>query len=263
MDYSPYYYVYEKGEEPKTSDTVACAPHAEGRKRRFDVMGVIAVLLIILPVIAALIFSDTLTGGNVRAAFKEVFGGGKSTFYLVARGAYDSERDARAHATVTRQAGGAGYIYCNDGQYFVVLATYFSKKEAKSVADKNDGTIIVELTSTASKRYSSTDKKLCKQVVEYAVQAAEELSECASALDSRALGTAEAFAVCAKIRDEAYEYKSRILDELVGTEREEALSVIEPLFGGTEAVTTLSDEATLVPAMRYVVCSAVVALCAF
>lgn len=259
MDYSPFYFKYDRkssSPEPLKDKDFSFNTCANPKPKR-DYFSVVLVLLIILPVIAVLIFADVRTGGHIGTAVKRLVSGDKYVFYMVVRGPYDTERDANAHATVTRQAGGAGYIYTEEGKYYVALATYLSKKEAKSVMDKNDGSTITELKLKAGELYGGTYGKLYKRSIEFAYESIENLTDACSGLDAHSLSTDEALKICSEIRDEAYDIKSEILDLPSGADKERLLSVIDPLFGGTEAVTTLSDESTLVPAMRYIACSTV------
>lgn len=258
MDYSPYYFKYEK-EPDKPAEYSAgnfydctCTAHAPKKKR--DIGSSIVVLIIIVSMASALVFADVKTGGTVWNAVVRTFSGDTYNYYMVARGAYDNERDAVAHATVTRQAGGAGYIYNQNGKYYVALATYFTKKEAKSVCDKNDGTEIIEFKLKAGELYSGGYGKTYKTVVESCYDCAVALSDAANALDSHAMSTSEALVLCGDIRDRMYQLKSDVLDSVGDDDRQVMLAFIEPIFGGTEAVTAVADESTLVAAMRYIVC---------
>lgn len=259
MDYSPFYFKYNRKTEDdgeQAFDDYECPPEPRRKgKRGRDYFGAIIVALIIVPVIAVLIFADVRTGGSIKTAVSRLLSNDTYVFYMVVRGGYDSERDANAHASVTREAGGAGYIYTRDGQYFVALATYFTKKEAKAVADKNDGTIVEEFKLKAGELYDGTYGALYKRTVECIYDSVTELYEASEKLDAHSLSEEDALAVCSKIRDTAYDVKSDILDIPSGTDKERLLEMIEPLFGGTEAITTVADESTLAPAIRYVICS--------
>ncbi len=261
MDYSPFYFKYnhkteDNGERSFYDYECTPEPRRNGKRGR-DYFGAIVVTLIIVPIIAVLIFADVRTGGSIKTAVSRLLNGNTYVFYMVVRGGYDSERDAVAHASVTRGAGGAGYIYTEDGQYFVALATYLTKKEAKSVVDKNDGTIVKEFKLKAGELYGGTYGDLYKRTVECMYESVSELYEASEKLDAHSLSTEDALAVCAKIRDKSYDLKSEILDLPSGTDKECLLEMIEPLFGGTEAITTIADESTLTPAIRYVICSTV------
>lgn len=261
MDYSPFYFRYNKktdeDEAPSFYD-YECSPEPRRkRKKGRDYLGAIFVILIIVPVLAVLIFADVRTGGSIKTAVSRLLNNDTYVFYMVVRGGYDSERDASAHASVTRGAGGAGYIYTQDGQYFVALATYLSKKEAKSVSDKNDGTIVKECKLKAGELYKGTYGDLYKRTVECIYDSVTELYEASEKLDAHSLSEEEVLAVCSKIRDTAYDVKSDILDIPSGSDKESLLAMIEPLFGGTEAITTIADESTLAPAIRYVICSTI------
>lgn len=267
MDYSPYYFRRDKREKRSDTEDVNrsagySAVRGKGAKKRLRIE-VVLVVTIFLCLVVALILANVWSGEKIISAItgafkdKDVY-----TYYVVAVGEYADEREAVVQATVIRAGGGAGYIYESNGAYFVALATYMVKDEAKAVCEKNEGTIICEVTADFNKLYdTSSDDAVISRAVGDVTAAIEELSERSADYAANEASAADTLNAVIAVRNRLYATKeylysvkadAKLLDALLG--------LVEPVFQGAEAVVMDNHSDELVAAMRYIVTAGAFAL---
>lgn len=258
MDYSRYAFRYDK-----SSRTSTPAPPKKPAKISLELVFVVSIILVISVVV---IGSEFLTDKGVISALKEELTGKKpSCYYVVASTPFNLKSDALAQATLLRAGGCAGYIYHHNSQYFVAYATYFDKNSAQTVSDKNENTCILEfsycdlLTFKGKSFYSTVE-----HVVTTLEQEVLNLNKIVEELSSNSLTDSDAITETSTIRTTLLTLKDYVYNAKTDTDVENALiSLIEPFFGGLDAIITMNNSRDLLSGARYVITAEIINLSNF
>lgn len=174
-------------------------------------------------------------GGRIAAVLLLFFGAaavgivmffsfGKSSFTVKGRTFYgvrlyisESESEAAGKSDAVKKAGGSGYVY-NDGVYSVMAAVYPTENEAKTVAERNAGEVIVlEIPKLKWKLYEDTaTSQTVSDCARYAFTGLyDALYKITIDLDGKALSESAAAFKTAALKNELLDVGER-LDALLG-----------------------------------------------
>lgn len=148
VDYSQF--LYRPGEAPKE-------PKPEKKRRKNDRpdrgKGKRAALVVIVVLLCfSLLFMcvDFFAKGKVTKGIYSLISKAEYEYYLVAA-SYPTRDMAHAGALLAENAGGAGYLFAENGDYFVVFGVYTSQPDAQKVIDRNGTFFLYTLSfSTAN-----------------------------------------------------------------------------------------------------------------
>jgi hypothetical protein len=192
--------------------------------------------------------------GELRAAINPERA---ATLYFLTVGPYENEYKARSQAAAVAGSGGAGYILMEEkSTYYVVLATYFDKKSAQAVAKKNNGTIIIEKNCDIPdfSRLASAKQKTASDTYKHMVAAIQTLYGYTEELDKGEKQNSEILASISDVRNELLNKKTAITDGNLPVQYKNYLaSIIDPVFGGLDAIITMNYGTSLSAAIRYVI----------
>lgn len=258
MDYSQFVFRYDKPTHTPT-------PSAPKKHKKIS-LELVFVASILIVVIVVIISSEFLTDNGVITTLKENFLGKKpSTYYVVMSTPFNHKSDALAQATMLRAGGCAGYIYHKNSQYFVAYATYFDKKSAQSVSDKNANTCILEFSSCNTRTYEGRAfYSILNEVITTLEKEICNLNTIIEELATNSLTDSDAINRMSSTRNSLLALKERVYSTKQSDDVENALvSLIEPLFGGVDAVISMNNSRDLLSGTRYVITSEVILLSGF
>ena len=253
MDYSRYAFSYERN-----SNVYNPIKPKKHKKISLELVFVASIVLVIFVVV---ICSEFLTDKGVISTLKEELTGKKSTsYYVVASTPFNSKSDALAQSTILRAGGCAGYIYHQNSQYFVAYATYFDKNSAQTVSNKNENTCILEFSYCNISTYKG---KVFYTTIEHTVTTLEQeilnLNTLVEGLAYGSITDSDAITEASTIRTTLLTLKDYVYNAKIDVNVENALiALIEPFFGGLDALIIMNNSRDLLSGARYVItCEAI------
>lgn len=258
MDYTPFLFSYNKRPQPKQRN-VNCGG---GGRIRKNIGSIILIVIIISCLIVSLLLAGKFSGEQlfetaIEALIKEV----SFNYYVVSRAGVSSEESAKVQSAMVRAGGGAGYIYSQDNQYFVAMATYIDKNSADSVAEKNKDTIVITLTLNLNKDYASSfDEEYLNKTLELMQATLAVLDDTILKYAKNEMQVGEVVALIESERNKLLELKALLLDSSCEG-RDALVATIDPLFGGLEAIVSSNTNSGLLASLRYVYTAGAVSLC--
>ena len=253
MDYSPYYFK-RNGYHPRSPGDGDDSARPAKRK---EAGRIALILLIFIPVIAALVAVNVFTDGDIADSVGSwIRAGGAETYYMLIASEHESETEAVAHATVVRANGGAGYVIEENNHYLVALATYFSKSDAESVRSKNAGTEIKEIAAAYSAIEGISGRKAdeTKSRLETALKRLNEITE---RFASKTISAATALNEAGEVRNDLLLLKDEALNSTLADEDKGRLSeLIDVWFSASDAVISGGYSTTeMESVLRYALCA--------
>jgi hypothetical protein len=180
---------------------------------------------------------------------------------MVSRSGVAGEESAKVQSTMVRAGGGSGYIYHQNNQYYVSMATYLDKSSAEAVVAKNKDTVIIEFTLSLNEVYDlSIDNDFLKEVIKYMQDALMVLDDAIIKYAKSEMQTGEVLSKLEAERNKLFDLKSRLIDAACEG-RDALINTIDPMFGGLEAIVSAGSPNGLLSSMRYVHTAGVVSLC--
>ncbi|HRR89501.1 MAG TPA: hypothetical protein P5161_01815 [Eubacteriales bacterium] len=153
--------------------------------------GAIAVAAVVLAFMITLLAADLLGGAAILNTVMSE-GGAEKSYYIVAIGGYQSYNLAKEDAELFRGMGAAGFIAREGEEFFVALSAYASKADADSVAGKNSGATVKEITLPLPELKGISDKSAAEEALKYFEKAFAAFSAVAHKIDAGELGIDEA-----------------------------------------------------------------------
>ena len=220
------------------------------------------ITLLILCFAITTLSADLFSGGLVLDKLKETFGSdyiGKN--YLIVQGNYSIKTKAESEALAVRENGAAGYVYGTKNGYYVVLASYQDKKSAESVMNKNSGVEILEVTmhEPSVKGLTDKQKKLCHRALDMVLTDIDALYGVIDTVSNGTKTTDAAFIELTDMRNALLLMKEEIIASgLPEDSRNAYLNIIDPLFGGLDAIVYKEPDNYFLAAVRYVLIGSIV-----
>lgn len=219
-----------------------------------------AFLLVVLCFAILFVSADMFSGGAVLDALKETFGPGQETYYFVARGVYSQKNRAETEASAVRENGGAGYLYRTANGYYVVLYSHGTKKNAE-LAKGNDSSleiIEIRIREPEDDGLSEAQKKLCKEALDLIDDDIKTLDSMIASLSAGAMGREAALDALTGMRNDLLYKKEELLNAGIPVDNA-YMNILEPLFGGLDAIVTAEPKEYFIQALRYVQIGAILA----
>lgn len=284
MDYSPFYCKnfyknrrkkdkdgnHDENVNPKSvsappSDASSMLPpdklYAVKSKKR-NIFFAAAVILICFALV--IVSADLISGGGVLDELKETFGSGYlGKHYLLVGESHTDKNSAEAEAVLVRENGNAGYIYNSGNGYYVVLACFADNKSAQSAKNKSSGCDIIEIVLREPDKdgLDVKGKKICADTVALVMSDIEALYALTARLGSGTETEEAAIVELGEMRDSLLLAKKDILEGgLPETVRYSYLNIVDPLFGGLDAIISTARGEYFLAALKYVLIGGIIAL---
>jgi len=277
MDYSPYYCKnFYKDRRKKTDDMrtdstppqnpAALPPpsrHNEGKPYRGRRKKQVFFSFVLVILCFAIVFAsaDLFSGGAVMETLKETFGSDHlDTHYFVAKGVYTLKTKAEAEAVAVRENGGAGYLYNTGSGYYVILYSFDNRKTAETAKGTDSSLEIIEINVRKPEEDGLTDaqKTICEDALKLITGDIESLYAIIASLSTGALAKEAALDTLTGMRNDLLNKKEELI--ISGIAAGNAyLNILEPLFGGLDAIVYNKPEHYFVEAVRYVQIGAIIA----
>lgn len=144
VDYSRFIYQPNCGKPPSKEPRKREKKPKSGKKKVFTV--IIAVVLCF-----AILFLcvDFFAKGSLSDAIFSLMKKTSYSYYAVCR-SYPTRETAHAGALLAENGGGAGYLFSENGDYYVIFGVYCDKTDAQSVSSKNADTFVYSLSYSTS-----------------------------------------------------------------------------------------------------------------
>lgn len=117
-----------------------------------------------------LLAADIFSNGKVVASISSLVRQKSYSYYFVAAKASDMA-EAYGECLTVKNGGGAGYIYSDSDEVFVVYSVFCDEAEAQSVAEKNLSAEVVEVSIKSGDTFVETMDKaivsICQAIYEY------------------------------------------------------------------------------------------------
>jgi hypothetical protein len=218
-------------------------------------------LLIILCFGIVFLSADMFSGGAVMDSLRATFGSGNlETHYFVAQGIYSQKAKAESEAAVVRETGGAGYLYNTGSGYYVILYSFNDRKAAEAAIGTGSKLEIIEINLREPEEtgLSDTQKKLCDETLRMVCDDIKSLYGIISSLSTGAISRQTALKSLTEMRNTLLYKKQELLDGGICLDNA-YLALLEPLFGGLDAIVSNEPEKYFLEAVRYVQIGAILA----
>lgn len=145
VDYSRFIYQPNCAKPPSDDKRKREKKRKSGGKKVFTVIIAVVLCFAILFFCVDFFAKGSLTEGIYSLMRKTGY-----SYYAVCR-SYPTRETAHAGALLAENGGGAGYLFSENGDYYVIFGIFAEKTDAQSVASKNSDTFIYSLSySTTS-----------------------------------------------------------------------------------------------------------------
>ncbi len=263
MDYSSYR-VKNLSTTRKPKNTKKFKPHKRSKplKRQFKWGDFLVVAIIILCFTTTIMLADILSGGGLISTLS-IFTNTNYTYYLVSTLETDSKYTALAESSYIVSTGGAGNLYQIEENYIVIISAYSDANSAYTVSQKNDTTQVVSIEVSMPTLTSSTDTTTEYMQTAYANihTFLYELIDIAIAIDAGDITSSVALLSLKDTRNTLLTYISDVVDmTLDATDYATINGILQPLYGGLDAIIYDSDYTYLSGAIRNAIVTELVAL---
>lgn len=242
---------------------VKILPKRRAGAKSKKVKGFFVAVLILLCFGIITVSADLFSGGAVMSKLSETFGSDYAgKHYFIVQGGYPAKTTAEAEALAARKSGAAGYIYNQNGNYYVVLASYADKKDAESVKSKNNGVEILEIVMRMpeNNNLSANQKRVCENALNLVLKDIDNLYALIDQVAKGVISPQTAHAELYDMRNELLLAKEDLINAGLDTPTRNAyLNIIDPVFGGLDAIVFKQPDENFLAEMRYVLISAIVA----
>lgn len=238
---------------PSDERTLSATSDAPHRKRRISSAAVLIIIILLCFAITA-VSAELLSDGAVTETLKSTFNENYlATYYLVTTVSNAEKTQTEAQAVLIRESGGAGYVMQNGDKYYVVIATYLNKSDAKSVAKKNENFEINEIYTVKTTLTADDTSGISSDTDRYLTKLTEKLITLTFNLDSAAVGTTSAMELIRTYRDEALLKKEEITSSaLNSTDKSSVLLRLNAAFGSLDALVSANVDDNLCGSLRYI-----------
>jgi|GEM_PF-6104827 len=238
MDYTEFKFSYERENEKKS----------EPKK---NPKGAVLVVIILIVFLLSLFLSGKLLERDIVQEISSVLvKRNVKKYYVVCLEKLDFLTDANAYSKKVRSGGGAGYVIKENNAYFVALATYLTKKEAEAVAEKNDKSVVKEMSFNLRKYLDGvTDDGTSKTALNTIFSSIDELINLSFSYDEKSITFSDATRRAELQKNELLNLKMELTEKPLKN-GEELLNFIEPLIAVTQNLT----EDNLAKNLRYGIC---------
>lgn len=168
VDYSRFLYKPYSPEPPEKKKHKDFSEKKSGKKKVFTVIIVILLCFAILFVCV-----DFFSKGKIFDSIYSLIAKTQYSFYCVVR-SYPTRDMAHAGALLAENGGGAGYLFSENGDFFVVFNIYSDKSDADSVSAKNLNSFVYTLS------FSTSSTKLANLIDDFI----REINSCLNQIDS-------------------------------------------------------------------------------
>ncbi|MDD3947434.1 MAG: hypothetical protein PHI19_06305 [Clostridia bacterium] len=219
-------------------------------------------LLVLLCFAIVTLSADLFSGGTVFDKLKETFGSnyiGKN--YLIVQGNYAVKNKAESEALAVRENGAAGFVYGTKNGYCVVLASYQDKKSAEAVMNKNTGVELLEITmrEPSDNGLNDKQKKVCGRSLAMVLSDIDALYGIIDTVSNGTKSIESAFIELTDMRNTLLLMKEEIIENNLPEDARNAyLNIIDPLFGGLDAIVYKEPDSYFLAAIRYVLIGSIV-----
>ena len=132
---------------------------------------ILIVVCVGLCIVVSQFFSNIISTGSVSFSTFSTASSDKYTLYAVSLGSYPSQTQADDYAVSVRAKNAGGYVYKNNGKFFVIASIYEKKNDAESVAENlstaGNSAEIVELNVEKVNFNKISTQSLKKEFIEF------------------------------------------------------------------------------------------------
>ena len=147
VDYSRYLYRPEQPTRPPKQGKDRSPKHRPVRPTWKRVVTIVIVVVVCFSIL--FLWVDFFAKGNVTRSIYSLIVKTEYVYYFVAS-SYATRDMAHAGALAAENAGGAGYLFAENGNYYVLYGVYHSKTDAQKVIDRNTNYFLYTLSYKVS-----------------------------------------------------------------------------------------------------------------